>query len=618
MTEFKMPGKTFTHALVLIATLSLSGCFDSGSGDEGSDPVDLPPPTQPTQPAPPPVVNHPPEISGVPAPAVTAGQAYTFTPSASDADNDFLEFSIMGKPTWATFSVETGRLTGTPADGNVGDSGDITISVTDGREMRAVGPFRIRVNARATTPPPANKAPTISGTPATTVGVNNAYAFQPTAADADGDALTFSISNRPAWATFSTATGRLSGTPGTTNVATYANIVVSVSDGRVTTSLPAFSLMVQGPTNRAPTITGTPGTSVQVSQAYSFQPVGTDADSDTLTYSITNRPTWATFNTATGRLSGMPAAANVGTFASIVVGVSDGKASVVNLPAFSINVTAAPNRAPTISGTPATSVTVGAAYSFQPSATDQDTSDTLGFTIANRPTWATFDTATGKLSGTPTASNVGTTTGIIISVSDGKASPVSLAAFSLEVKAAANRAPTISGTPPTSAQVAVAYSFRANGADQDTGTTLTYSITNKPMWATFNTTNGTLSGTPAAGNVGTTSNIVITVSDGALTASLAAFSITVAAAPVVGSATLTWQLPTQNTDGSTLANLAGFRIVYGTSASNLSQTITVANPTVTTYTVDSLSANTWYFAVKAYTSSGAESDNSNVASKSIQ
>jgi hypothetical protein len=58
-----------------------------------------------------------------------------------------------------------------------------------------------------------NRAPVISGTPATSATVGKAYAFQPSASDPDGNTLTYSIVNRPGWATFSSSTGRLSGTP---------------------------------------------------------------------------------------------------------------------------------------------------------------------------------------------------------------------------------------------------------------------------------------------------------------------------------------------------------------------------------------------------------------------
>ena len=292
--------------------------------------------------------------------------------------------------------------------------------------------------------------------------------------------------------------------------------------------------------------------------------------------------------------------------------MSDGRASAA-LPAFSINVTAPQNRTPTITGSPATSVDAGVAYSFTPTANDAD-NDPLGFTIQNRPSWASFDTATGRLSGAPTSANVGAFSNIVISVSDGRAS-ASLAAFNITVNAPANDPPTISGAPPTSVNATSAYSFQPNGSDPD-GDTLTYSIQNRPSWATFNTSTGRLSGTPTAAQAGSYANIVISVSDGAASASLPAFAITVAQ-PTTGSATLSWTPPTQNTDGSSLTDLAGYRIVYGTSATTLNQLIEIANPGLATYVVTGLNSGAWYFAVKAYSSAGGESALSNVATKTI-
>src|SRR5690606_22021315 len=64
--------------------------------------------------------------------------------------------------------------------------------------------------------------------------------------------------------------------------------------------------------------------------------------------------------------------------------------------------------------------------------------------------------------------------------------------------------------------------------DVDTEDTLTFSIIGQPGWLSFSTSTGVLSGTPADADEGTTGDIVISVSDGEETASLAAFSITVA------------------------------------------------------------------------------------------
>ena len=71
-----------------------------------------------------------------------------------------------------------------------------------------------------------------------------AYDFTPTASDPNGEVLTFSIANMPSWAAFSTTTGRLSGTPSASDVRSYPNIRISVSDGRLTTNLGAFTINV--------------------------------------------------------------------------------------------------------------------------------------------------------------------------------------------------------------------------------------------------------------------------------------------------------------------------------------------------------------------------------------
>ena len=189
-------------------------------------------------------------------------------------------------------------------------------------------------------PGTGNSPPTISGNPVTTATVGQAYSFQPSASDADGNALTFSATNLPGWASFNPSTGRLTGTP-TSSMAglTFSGIVISVSDGAASTNLPAFSISVSAP-NRAPTITGTPAASVIAGQAYSFQPTASDPENQRLTFSIVGQPSWANFSTTTGRLSGTPTSGDVRTYSGIVIRVSDGT-TTVPLPTFSIAVTAA-------------------------------------------------------------------------------------------------------------------------------------------------------------------------------------------------------------------------------------------------------------------------------------
>jgi len=177
----------------------------------------------------------------------------------------------------------------------------------------------------------------------------------------------------------------------------------------------------------------------------------------------------------------------------------------------------------------------------------------------------------------------------------------------------ANSAPTISGSPATTATVGSAYSFQPTAS----GSGLTFSATNLPSWASINATTGLVSGTPASGNVGTSSNIVISVSNCTASASLAAFSIAVSATLVAtGRVTISWTAPTQNSDGTPLTNLSGYQIVYGQSQANLSQSVAVSDPTATTYTISNLASGTWYFGVVATTPT-SDSDVSVLASKTI-
>ncbi len=168
-----------------------------------------------------------------------------------------------------------------------------------------------------------------------------------------------------------------------------------------------------------------------------------------------------------------------------------------------------------------------------------------------------------------------------------------------------NRPPSISGNPSAAVRVGDSYSFTPNASDPD-GDTLTFSIGNKPSWASFDTSSGRLSGTPTLANVGITSNIRISVSDGQASSSLTSFSVEVTQV-ALGSASLSWTAPTQNEDGSTLTDLSGYKIYYGTSSRNYSNEIRIDNASVTTYLVENLTPDTYFFAATAFNTAGVES-----------
>lgn len=105
--------------------------------------------------------------------------------------------------------------------------------------------------------------------------------------------------------------------------------------------------------NHAPSIQGIPNTSVQVGSSFVFDASASDPEGDSLTFSITSVPVWATFNKSNSELSGTPAATHVAKHSNISISVTDGEFTVT-VPTFSITVSAVvvPNSSPAISGTP--------------------------------------------------------------------------------------------------------------------------------------------------------------------------------------------------------------------------------------------------------------------------
>ena len=152
--------------------------------------------------------------------------------------------------------------------------------------------------------------------------------------------------------------------------------------------------------------------------------------------------------------------------------------------------------------------------SFTFSATSYDTSKLL-----------VSITADGNLTITPQANKFGVVNVDVNLTQDSDSLLSDSFTFSVTIHEI-NDAPIISGTPDTSVFQNSAYIFTPTVSDIENDT-LTFNIVNKPTWADFNTTTGTLSGIPTSSDVGITSSIQISVADLIDTVSLASFSIEV-------------------------------------------------------------------------------------------
>ncbi len=189
-----------------------------------------------------------------------------------------------------------------------------------------------------------------------------------------------------------------------------------------------------------------------------------------------------------------------------------------------------PNSAPVLTGTPELSVNEDSTYGFTPEMTDDGDTGTITFSILNQPSWATFDSRTGLLTGTPINGDVGVTTGIVIGVSDGYLAS-ELASFNIEV-INTNDVPTFTGSI---SDISVTTGEDMNKdvssyfSDIDIDDNLAFSAINLPSGVSISS-EGVISGSSETGGI---SNVVVTATDIDGQSVDGTFTITITTAPVI-------------------------------------------------------------------------------------
>ncbi len=376
--------------------------------------------------------------------------------------------------------------------------------------------------------------------------------------------------------------------------------------------------------NTAPAISGSPSLSVDEGAAYSFTPVVFDADGDSLSFSIANLPYWASFNSGTGQLSGTPDFAAAGTYSNLIIRVSDGQLSA-ELPAFNIVVNnvdqGGTNPPPTLSEmAPVLQSAVVSGSQVVLTWTQDGLTPDGGYDVFVDG----VDTNTQYRTTSLTAAILGLdlTASHCFNVESRYTSSSSFYPSNQVCSTAQtpeNRAPVISGSPSATVVAGVSYSFTPSASDPD-GDSLSFSVTNLPSWASFDSSTGAISGLPEESDVGPYADVTISVSDGDLTASLSPFRIDVQTSLVeTGALSLRWTAPATRTDGSVLelTEIDGYCIYLGDTGSSLELEIDINDGLAEGYTFSDLPVGTYYVAITAYDTEGNYSGFSNMIEVSV-
>ena len=365
-------------------------------------------------------VNQPPVLDLIGTKTIGEGSKLTFTILGTDPDDDALSYSAEGLPTDATFDAVTRSFSWTPefqatentriarvtfeiSDGPASDSEVVTINVTN-----------------------VNRAPVMEAIGSQSLTEGDSYNLIINATDPDSNSIFYDATNLPSGSVFTPSTRSFSWMPDNNQAGTYS-VTFIVSDGTVSDSELVIFTVNNG--NEAPVLDVIGGQTIAENSQLAFVVSASDINGDNLTYSASGLPTGAVFDVEQQRFSWTPDYSQSGDFTAHIT-VTDGTFEDTEI--VEITVTNS-NRSPIIGGAPSGSVMASTNFDFTPVASDPD-GDPLIFSVTNKPDWADFNVTTGKLSGTPTESQVGVSSAIVISVSDNIDS-ASLSSFSIEVVA---------------------------------------------------------------------------------------------------------------------------------------------------------------------------------------
>ncbi len=470
-------------------------------------------------------------------------------------------------PAGLSFNTATGVISGTPTA--LSATATYTITATN-----STGSANTTVSITV-----LQQLPIIAYSPSSHVYPQGAAIAAITPVSTGGTVSSYSIGPAlPTGLTFNTATGKISGTPSVpSNITTYT-ITATNPGGSSSTTL---TLTV---TPYAPNISYSPSTNVYfVGSAISTLTPTNTGGSDTSFAIGPALPAGLVFDTYFGTISGTPTAVSPVTTYTIS-GDNDGGTSTTTVTISCVN-----PAAPIISYSPSTNIyTVGTAIStLTPSNTGGAASS---FSIsATLPAGLSFNTSTGVISGTPTATSAITTYTITATNFVGSSSTT----VTLTVNP---KAPSISYSP-------AAYTYTKGTPISSLiptntgGAASSYSISGSlPAGLSFNTSTGAITGTPTAVTGATAVTVTATNVNGSSSATV---TLTVTSTPpsiTYSPGTVTYSVGSTITPAvpvSTGGAVASYAISGGTLPTGLSFNTTTGvlsgTPTVvfptTTFTI---------------------------------
>ncbi len=272
-----------------------------------------------------------------------------------------------------------------------------------------VSDLRVRVVAAV----PPNQLPVFTSSPVLAATQGSGYSYTVRANDSDGPSIRYVLAQGPAGASVDAVTGVLEWLP-TRASGVRATFVVRAYDIRGGSAEQQWDVAIQGG-NRAPELFVNSDYTVREGELLEIRPLAVDPDGDALTYAAVRLPPGAVFDSRDNVLRWTPGADAAGRYSELELLVTDGLTAVTRL--FSVVVTDV-NRAPVFDAPTVQTVREGETLFLELEATDPD-GDVLTFRSPNLPPGASLVPSTGEFRWTPTFTQHGSVS-VVILVDDGK------------------------------------------------------------------------------------------------------------------------------------------------------------------------------------------------------
>ncbi|MFH0889057.1 MAG: putative Ig domain-containing protein [Planctomycetota bacterium] len=452
--------------------------------------------------------NRSPVLATIGNKTVNEGALLTFVISATDPDGDTMTYSATNMPTGANFDTTTKTFSWTP-NYTQAATYSITFNVFDNGIPSLSDNEQITITVNN-----VNGAPVLATIGNKTVNEGSLLTFTVSAADPDGNTLTYSATNLPTGANLNSASGVFSWTPTYSQAGSFPNITFTVTDnGSPNLSDSEQITITVNNINGAP-ILATIGNKIgDAGVLLTFTISATDPEGDTITYSATNLPTGASFNPTTRTFSWTPSTGQNDTNYIVTFTATDnGSPNLSASKTITISIGDV-NRPPDLVTIGNQSVNEGALLTFTISATDPDTGDTLTYSATGLPTGAVFTPTTRTFSWTPSYTQSGSYPNVTFRVTDNGTPNLTAEEIITITVLNVNGAPVLAAIGAQTVNENTSLTFTISAADSDAGDTLTYSASNLPTGASFTQATRTFSWTPDYTQAGSYPNVTFTVTD---------------------------------------------------------------------------------------------------------